>query len=220
MTEQIKRVVAKGKPLSVIKGLITKELLRLYRVKFDEAMRAEYDSLYPMYREATKEEYELEFTKKEGMNYDEFYPYFENGDRQFPEFKIEIDYSQDQNYKTFEEFKNETRVVSEAVYYTYQEYLTKAQEFGTPIVEESEYENIKQIKEPEVTELVRLYTPIEVTDEMIQVELDKLEYVPKEKIEAQKYLNDTDWYVVRYAEQGVEIPQEVLDKRQECREIL
>ena len=26
---------------------------------------------------------------------------------------------------------------------------------------------------------------------------------------AQKYLNDTDWYVVRFTEQGVEIPQEV-----------
>ena len=40
------------------------------------------------------------------------------------------------------------------------------------------------------------------------------------KQEAQKYLNDTDWYVTRLTETGVEIPQEVLAKRAECRELL
>jgi hypothetical protein len=210
MNSQIKRVIAKGKPLGVIKGLITKELLRLDKVKFDEAIKAEYDSLYPMYRQYTEEEYQT------------YLDDLEDGHTVLPieSLDVEIDYSRDENYVTFEEYKNETRVVQEVVYYTYEEYLTKAQEFGTPIVEESEYESIKQIKIPEATELVRPYTPIEVTDDMIQVELDKLGYIPKEKREAQKYLNDTDWYVVRYAEQGVEIPQEVLDKRQECREIL
>lgn len=38
--------------------------------------------------------------------------------------------------------------------------------------------------------------------------------------EAQEYLDTTDWYVTRYKETGVEIPAEVLTKRQECRELL
>lgn len=37
---------------------------------------------------------------------------------------------------------------------------------------------------PEVTEFVRPYTPIEVTDDMIQSELAKLSYVSKEKQDA------------------------------------
>ena len=34
----------------------------------------------------------------------------------------------------------------------------------------------------------------------------------------QKYLDDTDWYVARYAETGVEIPADVKAKRQAARE--
>ncbi len=35
--------------------------------------------------------------------------------------------------------------------------------------------------------------------------------------EARAYLNSTDWYVVRFAETGVTIPQEILDARQAAR---
>jgi hypothetical protein len=38
------------------------------------------------------------------------------------------------------------------------------------------------------------------------------------KQEALDYLASTDWYVVRYAETGVEVPEEVMKKRQEARE--
>ena len=56
---------------------------------------------------------------------------------------------------------------------------------------------------------------------MEAIELAKQEALDNEaKQEAQKYLNDTDWFISRYAETGVEIPQEVKDKRQECRELL
>lgn len=45
------------------------------------------------------------------------------------------------------------------------------------------------------------------------------EKIDEEEIAAlQKYLNETDWYAVRYAETGVEIPEEVKQKRQEARE--
>lgn len=36
--------------------------------------------------------------------------------------------------------------------------------------------------------------------------------------ELQQYLNDTDWYAVRYAETGIEIPEEVRAERQQARE--
>ena len=43
--------------------------------------------------------------------------------------------------------------------------------------------------------------------------------IDAEKIaELQQYLDDTDWYAVRFAETGIEIPEEVKQKRQEARE--
>ena len=36
--------------------------------------------------------------------------------------------------------------------------------------------------------------------------------------EALAYLNSTDWYVTRFAETGVAIPQDILDARQKARE--
>lgn len=35
--------------------------------------------------------------------------------------------------------------------------------------------------------------------------------------EARAYLNSTDWYVVRFAETGISIPQVILDTRQAAR---
>jgi hypothetical protein len=64
----------------------------------------------------------------------------------------------------------------------------------------------------------KIVSPQEVLDLQAQAELDKVE--AEKKAEAQAYLNDTDWYITRQAETGVEIPQEVKNKRQECREIL
>lgn len=52
------------------------------------------------------------------------------------------------------------------------------------------------------------YCPAKPEDEVKQERIAELE----------KYLADTDWYAVRYAETGVEIPEEVKTKRQEARE--
>ena len=41
--------------------------------------------------------------------------------------------------------------------------------------------------------------------------------VEEQMLEYQLYLDDTDWYVVRYSETGVEIPEEIRQKRQEAR---
>lgn len=37
------------------------------------------------------------------------------------------------------------------------------------------------------------------------------------KAEALAYLSSTDWYIVRFVDSGVEVPQEVKDKRAEAR---
>jgi hypothetical protein len=45
------------------------------------------------------------------------------------------------------------------------------------------------------------------------------ELVDEERVaELEKYLNETDWYSIRYAETGKEIPADVLQARQEARE--
>ena len=146
MTTTIEQCLIKGK-VERVKTLLALEFERVNRQEFEDGVRAEYNSLFPIHREATKEEYELEFTKKEDMLYDEFYPYFENGDRQFPEFKIAIDYSEDESYVTFEEYLNETRVITEAVEATYDEDGMEL----TPAI-------------AEVTESVRVYIPLSDED--------------------------------------------------------
>lgn len=35
-----------------------------------------------------------------------------------------------------------------------------------------------------------------------------------------EYLKETDWYVVRKTETGTDIPQDILTKRQECRNLI
>lgn len=45
-------------------------------------------------------------------------------------------------------------------------------------------------------------------------ETEKMEQI----IALQKFLNDTDWYVARYAETGKEIPSEIKTQRQSARE--
>lgn len=44
-----------------------------------------------------------------------------------------------------------------------------------------------------------------------------IDYTALKIDELQKYLNSTDWYVTRFAETGVEIPEDVKEKRAEAR---
>ena len=78
----------------------------------------------------------------------------------------------------------------------------------------------------DVKELTRLDNEVEITYyeyEQIRVDptfdiaaIDKLVAKAKSS-EAQKYLDSTDWYIVRFMDSGVEVPQEVKDKRAEAR---
>lgn len=59
---------------------------------------------------------------------------------------------------------------------------------------------------------------VPITDEEAEAQRPVPQVDPK--AEAQAYLNATDWYVVRFAETGVAIPEEVTAKRAEARAIL
>ena len=67
-------------------------------------------------------------------------------------------------------------------------------------------------------EVLAEYVPSDVTDKvdayMLTIE------TAQSKEEAQEYLNSTDWYVARYGETGVAIPDNIKAKRAEARLIL
>ena len=155
MTKQINRIIANGKPLAIIKKLLREEYLRLDRVKFDEAMRAEYDKLFPVFN--IGEEVCLRLLDMP-EKYNEIKEHFEiigtNEELLTITYKIPIDYSEDENYVTFEEYKNETRVITEAVEATY-----------------DENGNVLTEAIPEVTELVRPY--VGLTDEELEAKADE-----------------------------------------------
>ena len=61
---------------------------------------------------------------------------------------------------------------------------------------------------------------LQVNGEYVLTSSDEaIEQKKAERIdELQKYLDDTDWYAVRFAETGVEIPDEIKAERQSARE--
>jgi hypothetical protein len=149
MNSQIERTIANGKPLAIIKKLLREEFIRLDKAKFEAELRDEYELKFPKYRDANEDEI-----------YEQQEHYLNNAsnevllreDIDFSEFiysQVEIDYSQDEAYKTLEEYKNETRVITEAVEATY-----------------DEEGNVLTEAIPEVTELVRPY--VGLSDEVIE----------------------------------------------------
>jgi hypothetical protein len=52
-----------------------------------------------------------------------------------------------------------------------------------------------------------------------QEQLD-LHFLDMQVKEAQKYLSDTDWYVVRKLDSGLDIPEQVTLKRQQSRDFI
>jgi hypothetical protein len=64
-------------------------------------------------------------------------------------------------------------------------------------------------------EVVKSYEIVEIpSDEIAKQELDA------KKQEARQYLIDTDWYITRLIETTKAVPEEVLTKRAEARELL
>ena len=54
----------------------------------------------------------------------------------------------------------------------------------------------------------------EILDISAEVELKK------SQSEAKKYLDDTDWYIIRKMDSGVDVPSEIQSQRQAAREVL
>ena len=59
------------------------------------------------------------------------------------------------------------------------------------------------------------YTTVVFEDSMLYTDEALLERAKKQ--EALEYLASTDWYIVRFMDSGVEVPQEIKDKRAEAR---
>ena len=55
---------------------------------------------------------------------------------------------------------------------------------------------------------------------MIKINAEKQAEIALREVnaEARKYLSDTDWYITRFYETGVAVPEEVLSARQAARE--
>ena len=188
------KMIDGGKPLSVIRKALSSYYAQQDKAEWLAERQAEYDLLYPINRDCTQDEYETEL----GLDYD--VPEYETL-TEYPQ--IAIDYSEDETYKTFDEWIAETKVVTEAIEAIYDE-------DGLLLTEE--------IKE--VTELVRPYIAPESFDDLVDAYLLSINYQTQEVKDALKYLADTDWMVVRFAETGVAIDEEVVAKRAECREIV
>lgn len=56
--------------------------------------------------------------------------------------------------------------------------------------------------------------PVFTPEQLAEIDLNQ------RKHEARDYLKNTDWYAARLAEQGTPIPEEVISKRQQARELL
>ena len=172
MTEQIQRVLIKGKPIGVVKGLISTEIVKRNESEFYSAQRADYDTIWPTHIDMTADE-KLEHDTVDGV------VLVRDAEYVYPQVQIEYITTDEDgneirtptNYVTYEEFKNETKVVTSAV----EEVLDEDGTVLTPAV-------------AEVTAMVRPYVAPVVTDEQIQVELDKLpeyaEYKKRLKTEA------------------------------------
>jgi hypothetical protein len=66
--------------------------------------------------------------------------------------------------------------------------------------------------------IIQELIPAEFTAEVIDI--SKNLELQKQKAEAKKFLSDTDWYVIRFIDSGIEIPEEIKKQRQQAREIL
>lgn len=92
------------------------------------------------------------------------------------------------------------------------EFIQKIDENGI-----THYVNPKFEKEFNSTEVVETSSPVNplftppTEEEIQQYELNQ------KRLNAKKYLAETDWYITRQAETGTPIPEEILSKRAQAR---
>jgi len=137
MLDKINRVLKLGK----IKG--AKVLLKEYFEAQDKAswlqgIHNEYDILYPATRQMTDDEINEFNTDENGE------PIEREDDFVYPE--VTIDYSDDEDFITFEEYLNETKLITEAIY----------DEDGT-LIEPEVTEPVRVFEQPDTTERIEEY---------------------------------------------------------------
>ena len=165
---KIKLALQQGK-LKGAKALVGNLLHSEHSAEWAEVMQAGYAELYPSHRHMNTDEiieHDEQFTEDNPKPEDYEYPMVEIAYITQDEDGNEVRTPED--YQTYSEWLAETRVVSEAVYHTYAEYLETVYD-GMEAVQEDGW--IATIKEPEVTEKVRPYVPLTLTDEMIEERL-------------------------------------------------
>ncbi len=203
----------------ISRGLIAKAkvsikelLLQEDKDKFYADMRGVYSELYPQYRPFKDEDEQQEYWKayrdsedaladKDGIAKEQVgIQEFDKWVKLAPQVVV-IDYSEDENYLSFEDFKNETKVITEAVYYSYEEYVDKAEELNVVVVDEEEYSEVRQVKDEEVTEPIRGYVAVDVTDRVN--EYGPLKVKAAEIVE-KKYQSQADALVAGYSKFEIE----------------
>ena len=149
MTKQIERILSKPNVnIEAVEKLASIAFQKQDKTQWDNDRQDEYDLLYPRYRVETYEEYadrltslnlsivEKDFYLAEAIN-------------------IEIDYSEDDTYVTYNDWINETKVIQEFVEAEYVEGLEKIAS------------NLIRAEIKEVTELVRPYTSKDITERVV-----------------------------------------------------
>jgi hypothetical protein len=155
--ELAEKQLAAGKPLTKVKSSLDKHFKQIDKQEFYKAQKAEYDELFPTHTPTMevsgscdkadfdevmnerKEDEEDIITNIQTVDTDGF-------DYSF-DIAFKIDYSEDETYVTLEQYRNETIVITEAIEAVYDE----------EGIEVSKYI-------PEVTEAIRPYIELDVTE--------------------------------------------------------
>ncbi len=143
--QKIELALSKGK-IGGAKALLKELLLQEDKDKFYSDMRDVYYELYPLIREATDDEKLTQYEVFEKIAEDDSSINLVDYE-DFIADKVTIDYSEDENYLSFEDYKNETKVITEAI-------AEELDEDGNVVTEAVE----------EVTEPIRGYVAVDVTD--------------------------------------------------------
>jgi len=99
-----------------------------------------------------------------------------------------------------------------------QEVATYTNKDGNTVYTVANYKEL-EAEALKISEEVAKNNPLGITTAMLELDIANRE---KQLSNAQhlKYLQETDWYVVRKADTGVPIPIHISDKRQEAREAI
>lgn len=201
--DRIKSQLERGQ-ISLAKESLKEKYLKEDKADWTANKQAEYNEIYPTYILIEK----IFNNQEEADEFINNKDFFNTPRYDYELLKLEynepIDYSKDESYVTFTDWLNETRVITEAI------------EEVSHIEDDIKVIDVEAVAE--VTELVRPYVAKDVAD-IVDAYMSVIE-TTQSKEEAQAYLNSTDWYVARYGETGIAIPDDIKAKRAEARLIL